>query len=134
MGVFCSPFVGNTVGRDNYKYFVGLLTMHLICGVLWIVTTIFYLRRAFSWYLAIFACYSAFWMVIVFSLWSYHIKLIALNLSTNEHANLPKYAYLKDGMNLYDNPFDKKNFWLNFYDSMFPSEECYYSRESIKYQ
>jgi hypothetical protein len=37
---FC-PFVGNTVCRDNYKYFVGLLASHMFCTILWQITLIY---------------------------------------------------------------------------------------------
>jgi hypothetical protein len=128
---FC-PFVGNTLGRDNYKYFIGLLFFHFVCGILWMITALYSVRRSFSWSLLLYMFYSGFWFFIVLSLFGYHIQIMTANLTTNEHININKYGYLKDMYNKVSNPFDLKNAWANVSDSIFPSTAVYYRREDVR--
>jgi hypothetical protein len=129
---YCSPFVGNTVGRDNYKFFIGLLFMHVVCGITWLITVIYLWRRTtISWLLFGFAIYSILWMGVIFSLFSYHLQLISQNLTTNEHIKSSSYSYLRNAYNLYDNPFNKGTFIRNLVDSLFPSTKVYYLREEV---
>lgn len=126
---FC-PFVGNTVGRDNYKYFVSLLFMHMICGTLFELTCYLYTSRVIvSWSFIIFMIYSAMWMLVLMGLLHYHITLISSSLTTNEHMGLHKYQYLKDSQGIISNPFDRSSFFSNYLDAMFPTQMVYYSRE-----
>lgn len=67
------------------------------------------------------------WFLMILMLLSYHMDLIRQNLTTNEHIKLGSYPYLKNG-NFYDNPFDKKDFLLNFMDAIFPSTKVFYNR------
>jgi palmitoyltransferase ZDHHC13/17 len=128
---FC-PFVGNTVGRDNYIYFFGLLVCHMICGALWL-TTIFYLykRESISWSLGFFAFYSCGWMCMLAGLLQYHYTLITQNLTTNEHMGLHKYDYLKDSYGMVDNPFEQGSKWGNFIYGLFPDTTQYYHRSEV---
>lgn len=126
---FC-PFVGNTVGRDNYKYFVSLLILHMFCGSLYEVTCYWYsCRVTVSWMFIIFMIYSALWMLALMGLLNYHLALIAASLTTNEHMGIHKYPYLKDADGLIANPFDKESFFANLMEAYFPYQMVYYSRE-----
>lgn len=126
------PFVGNTVGRDNYKFFIGLLCTHAIVGLFWEITAVYLWRRTkISWLLFFFMIYSAGWMFMICSLLSYHVQLMLSNMSTNEHINASKYTYFRNSYNIFDNPFDKGSKLANILDSLFPSEKLVYSRSDI---
>ena len=129
---FC-PFVGNTVGRDNYKFFISLLVMHTICGTLWAITAIYLANRiTISWIFLIFMIYSAMWMLMIFGLLNYHTQLILNNMTTNEHINFMKYPYMTNAFGVVDSPFNRKKIFHNLYDGFFPSKKSYYSREEVK--
>mmetsp|Transcript_21475 Transcript_21475/g.31148 ORF Transcript_21475/g.31148 Transcript_21475/m.31148 type:complete len:564 (-) Transcript_21475:167-1858(-) len=132
---FC-PFVANTVGRDNYKYFVGLLCAHVVCGTLWEITAYWYsCRVSVSWQFYAFMVYSAMWMLAIGGLFNYHMSLIMNALTTNEQIGFHKYAYFKNNEGLLHNPFDRGNFILNLLDAIFPSQMVYYSRqEYLEYE
>lgn len=124
--------MGNTVGRDNYKFFIGLLVTHAIAGTLWEITAIWLWRRTtISWTLLLFMIYSALWMLMIASLLAYHFQLMVANLTTNEQINMGKYAYMRNSYGLFDNPFDKGTKWDNILDSLFPSEHSYYHRDDV---
>ena len=128
---FC-PFVGNTVGRDNYKYFIGLLVMHTICGTLWEITACHLAQRVtISWSFLLFMLYSAMWMLMIVGLLNYHTTLILNNLTTNEQINVFKYPYLQNAYGVPDSPFRRKTVFENVLDALFPSKKHYYSREEV---
>jgi hypothetical protein len=129
---FC-PFVGNTVGRDNYKYFVGLLCMHSICGVLWEVTAFYYCNRvSTSWMFKLYALYAFGWLLMIFGLFHYHCNLIVSNLTTNEYMGIGKYSYLRDSIkSRFDNPFNLGTIYANVSDGLFPSSDVYYVRDEV---
>jgi palmitoyltransferase ZDHHC13/17 len=126
---FC-PFVGNTVGRDNYKYFVSLLFLHLFCGAFFEVTCYWYSYRVpISWSLICFMIYSLLWVFALMGLLNFHISLISASLTTNEYMGLHKYPYLKDENGQLMVPFDRSSFWNNLMEAYFPTQMAYYSRE-----
>ena len=128
---FC-PFVGNTVGRDNYMYFFGLLICHMVAGSMWLATVVYLMRReSVSWSLLIFALYSFGWMFMLAGLLQYHSYLIMNNLTTNEHINAHKYSYLKSEIGAFDNPFAKGGCGSNVMDGLFPSPVQFFSREEV---
>ena len=128
----CSPFVGNAVGRDNYKYFVGLLVVHVLCAVGWEVTVGYLWHRdTISWGLFFYMFYALGWLAMIGFLLQYHVQLITANLTTNEHINMAKYAYMRNQYNMQDNPFDLKSAKMNVVDGLFPSSRQYYSREEF---
>jgi palmitoyltransferase ZDHHC13/17 len=128
---FC-PFVGNAVGRDNYVYFVSLLWCHMIAGGMWLVTVGYlYRRTTISWWLFFFAIYSVGWMFMLMGLLQYHMYLLSVNFTTNEHIGQSKYAYLRNENNMMDNPFDKKSAWKNILDGLFPRSVQFFSRDEV---
>ena len=58
----------------------------------------------------------------------YHTQLVRSNLTTNEHQNMRKYAYLRknnsDGSVTFINPFNK-GFIRNLYSRLFPGKDTY---------
>ena len=72
---FC-PFVFNTVSRDNYKYFMGVVCLHAIVTIFWFMTAMFYCNRegssvSFKFY--IYIAYLGAWSLAVGSLVQYHL-------------------------------------------------------------
>lgn len=138
---FC-PFVDNTVGLYNYKYFYMFLLTMVLAEIAWFVALIMYTSRYKS------AHGSVHWLVLclgieiciiffpVAGLLIYHTQLCFANLSTNEHMNLRKYKYLYPMINnkrQYRNPWDK-GYVGNFMDRMNPSTACYEIREDKLYE
>lgn len=131
----CQPIyvhVGNTIGRDNYKYFLGLLVTHGIGASVWVVTAIiFILRVKTSWLFIFFIGYSILWLFAIFGLLGYHVQLVLSNLTTNEHMNYSRYKHMRDSHGNLNNPFNRKSVMLNVLDALFPSKASYYSREEV---
>ena len=128
---FC-PFVGNAIGRDNYVYFCSLLMCHMIAGALWLTTVVYLYRRTrVSWALLGFAVYSVGWIIMLLGLLQFHLYLLTANLSTNEHMNAHKYAYLRNEIGNFHNPFSKDSTMANVLDGLFPAQVQYYSRDEV---
>jgi hypothetical protein len=118
------PFVGNAVARDNYKYFVGLLHVHVVCYVLFMISSYYYSSIvSVSWGFVLYLVYSTMWLFMICGLLNYHLILISQAMTTNEQIGLHKYQYFKNAAGMIENPFDKKDFALNFYDAIFPSRQ-----------
>lgn len=129
---FC-PFVGNTVGRDNYFYFVSLLVMHAICGTLWDITAIYLMMRVtVTWFFFFYTIYASLWMLMILGLLHYHIQLIVSSMTTNEHINHMKYPYMVNAFGGIDSPFLKPTAIENVVDALFPSKKDYYSRAEVR--
>ena len=97
------PFVGNCVGRGNYRWFFGYAFMFFVCSSLWEITAILYLRTVeFSWPVLLVAMFFfPFWCMSV-TLTSYHIQLTVTNMTTNEQMNFGRYEYMENGRNRFD--------------------------------
>ena len=88
--------LGNTVGRDNYKFFLGLLLCHAIGGMLWLVVAFtYYMRTRSSYLFIIFVFYSMLWLIMIFCLGGYHAQLVFSALTTNEHMNMSRYTHFR---------------------------------------
>ena len=125
-------YIGNTVGRDNYKYFLCLLVTHGIGASVWAVTAvIFTLRVRTSWMFIFFIGYSIMWLFVIFGLLGYHIQLVLSNLTTNEHMNYSRYKHMRDSYGNLNNPFNRKSVMGNVLDALFPTKASYYSREEV---
>jgi hypothetical protein len=118
------PFVGNTVGLYNYKWFYLTLFFTTYCCISFTITMSIYLHRRFSWSFCLFGIYLS--LVVLFSggMLIYHTQLMLVNLTTNEHINVSRYKYLQSESGAYSNPFFKG--WLNnAVDRFFPSVSSY---------
>ncbi len=103
---------------------------HAFGAIVWEITAIYYVARvSASWMLIIYMIYSALWLCMIFALLGYHIQLVFMNLSTNEHINFSRYPHMRDSYGNASNPFDKKSMIGNIIDAFFPSKKSFYSRE-----
>ncbi len=128
---FC-PFVGSTIGRDNYKYFLSLLLTHAFGAIFWEITAGYYVMRVnASWALMFFMIYSCLWLFVIFGLLTYHTQLVLMNLTTNEHINFGRYTHMRDAYGNISNPFDKHSVIGNIIDAFFPSTRSFYTREEV---
>lgn len=128
-----SPFVYNAIGRDNYRFFIGLLLLHPIAYTGFVIENIYYYMRTpdpISYLYYAFFVYSIAMCVMVMTLGFYHLRLIEYNLTTNEFSNQKKYEYLQDELTQqYHNPFNmNRSVWLNCMDVCVPSQKVYYTR------
>jgi hypothetical protein len=123
------PFVGNTVGLYNYKYFYQFLvgiTLYLIGHS--ILLGIYCSRQpttpVVTLVIGIFLsaqCFLSGGMLI------YHTQLLYVNLTTNEHLNLKRYDYFwesADGGKRFHNPWNRGCYW-NFVDRWNPSDASF---------
>jgi len=128
-----SPFVYNTIGRDNYKYFYGLLCLHPWAFLGFALETFFYWYRnhgfASYWYY-VFVIYASMMCLAVFGLFRYHSNLVRENLTTNEDINIMKYEYLLSADGKYSNPFSLYPM-DNISEVLVPLKSVYYVREEI---
>eukprot|EP00751_Fragilariopsis_kerguelensis_P029192 CAMPEP_0170918106 /NCGR_PEP_ID=MMETSP0735-20130129/7777_1 /TAXON_ID=186038 /ORGANISM="Fragilariopsis kerguelensis, Strain L26-C5" /LENGTH=657 /DNA_ID=CAMNT_0011316505 /DNA_START=65 /DNA_END=2038 /DNA_ORIENTATION=+ len=131
------PFVDNTVGLNNYKYFYMFLLTLLLADISFCVTLVMYTSRyknahgSIPWLVLCLGIEICIIMLPVAGLFFYHTQLSFVNLSTNEHMNVRKYKYLYPMINnkrQYKNPWDK-GYFNNFIDRMNPSSACYEIRE-----
>mmetsp|Transcript_19196 Transcript_19196/g.47450 ORF Transcript_19196/g.47450 Transcript_19196/m.47450 type:complete len:620 (-) Transcript_19196:69-1928(-) len=129
---FC-PFVDNTVGLYNYKYFYIFLCFMTSALVSHAITLYIYLRRytktePMPWGLFLMGLEVCVCLLPVGGLFLYHTQLAMVNLSTNEHINLKKYHYFfpkkANGKKHYKNPWFK-GVVGNFNERMNPSESSY---------
>ena len=132
---FC-PFVDNTVGLNNYKYFYMFLLLLKLSILSFGVTLVMYTSRyksehaSYPWLVLGLGTEICLILFPVGGLFLYHTQLsIMMNLSTNEHMNIRRYKYLypvdvRSGSRHYKNPWDK-GYVGNFMDRMNPSPACY---------
>ena len=118
------PFVANSVGLDNYRYFYCFcLTMSLyfigfwiLLGVYWYRTTVTVNEKPPIWTLLA-GVFLAVHGVMPLGMWIYHTQLTANNLTTNEHIHARKYPYFwqtaPDGSRRFVNPWNR-GVWHNF--------------------
>lgn len=127
------PFVNNTVGLYNYKYFYIFLLTLFSAELSWCATFVMYTSRykaahgTINWLVLVLGLEICIIIFPVAGLFIYHTQLSAMNLSTNEHMNSRRYKYLYplvDNKRQFRNPWDK-GYFGNFMDRMHPSRLCY---------
>mmetsp|Transcript_26040 Transcript_26040/g.38530 ORF Transcript_26040/g.38530 Transcript_26040/m.38530 type:complete len:814 (+) Transcript_26040:131-2572(+) len=127
------PFVNNTVGLYNYRYFYMFLVFLSLAQTGFVTTSIIYMLKTTFWDVHVLFTFliiliSSFG---VFGLMLYHSSLIQKNLTTNEHQNVWRYQYLQDeNTGQYSNPFDK-GLWNNIKSRFFPGETTYTIKEDV---
>lgn len=67
----------------------------------------------------------------MFGLLGFHWQLISLNMTTNEHVNEHKYAYLRNEYGIAENPFLRMSLLGNIKDVIFPLTQSFYTREEV---
>mmetsp|Transcript_133691 Transcript_133691/g.198727 ORF Transcript_133691/g.198727 Transcript_133691/m.198727 type:complete len:660 (+) Transcript_133691:163-2142(+) len=129
------PFVDNTIGLMNYRFFYLFLTFMTLAGCSFILTLYMYLSRykangnSMPWMTLLIGLEVSITTLPLGGMFAYHTQLCMVNLTTNEHLNVRKYKYLyptssKSGKRHYRNPWFKG--WMgNFMDRMQPSDRCY---------
>jgi len=129
---FC-PFVNNTIGLNNYKYFYLFLVSITFAILSFTVTLVIYVFRystqhgSFPWFTIAAGGLISFILFPVGGLFIYHTQLTMMNLTTNEHINLRKYKYLHPvigGRRVFKNPWDR-GYLNNFMDRFHPSPASY---------
>jgi hypothetical protein len=89
------PFVSNTVGLYNYKWFyLFLLTMTVGLLGFW-MGLILYVRRSPTtpWGVLCWGAYLGVHILMSGGMLVYHTQLMMVNLTTNEHVNVGRYDY-----------------------------------------
>jgi len=126
------PFVDNTVGLNNYKWFLSFLISINVSILSFIITFVIYLRRYwrhndFPWVTFFAGLIISVILFPVATMLIYHAQLTMVNLTTNEHMNIRKYKYFYpkvDGKRQYKNPWYKG--WMgNAMEKFFPTERSY---------
>ena len=71
-------------------------------------------------------------MLMIFTLLSYHIKLLGSAMTTNEHMGIMKYKYLRNEMGAIDTPFSKHSLFKNWVEGLFPPKKSFFSRREVE--
>ena len=129
------PFVGNTVGLYNYKWFYLFLLCMTWYFINHIILLFIYCSRAkdLSFLTIGMGIYLAIHVFMAGGMFIYHTQLTAVNLTTNEHINVNRYDYLWTSGNgsakRFHNPWNR-GILANFADRLNPSHASYMLPES----
>eukprot|EP00542_Grammatophora_oceanica_P021381 CAMPEP_0194041960 /NCGR_PEP_ID=MMETSP0009_2-20130614/13764_1 /TAXON_ID=210454 /ORGANISM="Grammatophora oceanica, Strain CCMP 410" /LENGTH=652 /DNA_ID=CAMNT_0038685615 /DNA_START=97 /DNA_END=2055 /DNA_ORIENTATION=+ len=124
------PFVGNTVGLYNYKWFYMFLFFMTLEELGFAVTCFLYVRRVYAagdhvqTFFFVSAGYLFLYILMSGGLLIYHTQLSIVNLTTNEQVNMFRLKYLRNRDGLFRNPFNRGPI-DNVTSRLFPSEHCY---------
>ena len=103
------PYIGNTIGGVNYAEFC----VFIFCGLVnlgqSVAAAVQYLLIADvkAWYLLVWLHLLDYSMALLMAVGmnQYHLSLILRNLTTNEDMNKHRFAYLRNELNQFHNPF-----------------------------
>jgi palmitoyltransferase ZDHHC13/17 len=143
------PFVGTTIGLYNYKwFFLFILTITIYFIMFWIMLLVHYSRKSSTTHRGnfltlLFGIYLGLHILFSGGMVIYHLQLIYVNLTTNEHINVSRYEYFWDTTStkstnstnnthnnvvprrVFYNPWDK-GCLRNLYDRLIePGDHCY---------
>eukprot|EP00548_Thalassiothrix_antarctica_P007153 CAMPEP_0194130414 /NCGR_PEP_ID=MMETSP0152-20130528/1455_1 /TAXON_ID=1049557 /ORGANISM="Thalassiothrix antarctica, Strain L6-D1" /LENGTH=708 /DNA_ID=CAMNT_0038824921 /DNA_START=398 /DNA_END=2524 /DNA_ORIENTATION=- len=130
------PFVGATIGLNNYSWFYATLFFMTTSCIGFIITLFIYLSRRFSYTILFMGIELSLIILLAGGMCLYHTQLTTLNLTTNEHMNLHRYEYLqsspnerRDGMKFgpqgrYFNPF-YRGWFRNTIQRFNPTKQSY---------
>jgi len=114
------PYVGTTVGLQNYRWFYLYCVSFTLAAIQWQCVAISYIKTytvSYLFYGAMvwFALFILFGLAMV----AYHTQLVFSNVTTNEHQNMARYEHFRDSNGIVRNPFDA-GVWQNVCDRFLP--------------
>lgn len=115
------PYVGNTVGMYNYRWFCLYCLSFTLSAIQWQAVALCYQRRrGQGWALTAAQIWFVPFIFFGLAMVAYHAQLTFQNLTTNEHMNFARYDCFKDEESgALRNPFDK-GLCNNLADKFFP--------------
>lgn len=117
------PYVGNTIGLYNYRYFFVYCLSFTLSALEWqYVAFVYQSRHGRDWKLILAQIWFVPFILFGLAMVTYHTQLIHANLTTNEHMNYHRYEYFRqsDRPGVFVNPFDR-GCLSNFVDRIFPT-------------
>jgi hypothetical protein len=133
------PFVGNTVGLYNYKWFyLFCLSMTLSLAGFWI-GLILYVKRSQTtpWSILLVGMFMGVHILMSGGMLLYHTQLMMVNLTTNEHVNVGRYDYFWETLppstnsgttaprRKYRNPWARGSYWGNILERFQPGDHSF---------
>jgi hypothetical protein len=120
------PFIGNTVGLYNYRYFFLFLVSMTIAEASFICSWVLFICRSnrFDIRIFLFSVYLSLYIFMTIGLMVYHTNLVVANLTTNEHQNASKYKYLRAPDGRFYNAFNR-GLLKNISSRLFPGRDSY---------
>ena len=115
------PWVGNCIGKNNYKFFFCFLTLFNILVYTIIICCLIFVLMKKKYYPVIIIIFAFLALLFVTSLIIYHTYFVCRNMST--YANLK----MREIFIIIGNPFSRKKWNKNCYLSLFKK---YYKRAS----
>ena len=101
------PYVGTTVGLQNYRWFYLYCVSFTLAALQWECLAISYVKTyTVSWLFYGAMAWFVLFIMFGFAMISYHTQLVLSNLTTNEHMNMGRYEHFRDANGMVRNPWD----------------------------